>query len=75
MIGLLKREQNQISELFGETILEKLKNFISDIPISEVQDTVYQRMKDAREELEELIPSGLEMTVKDIQDKIEAKFT
>jgi hypothetical protein len=69
-----KNEQNVIAEMFGESILDKLKNFLSDIPASEVQDKVYERMKVAREELENMTPSGLEDTVRDIQKKIEAKL-
>jgi hypothetical protein len=70
-----KNEQSIIAEMFGEAILVKLKNFISDTPRSEVEDTVYQRMKTAREELEILIPSGLEDMVRDIHKKIEVKFS
>jgi hypothetical protein len=69
-----KNEQSSIAEMFGDDVLEKLKGFISDIPHSEVQDTVFQRMKTAREELESLIPSGLEDTVREIHQKIESKF-
>ena len=69
-----KNDQSSIAEMFGDDVLEKLKGFISDIPHSEVQDTVYQRMKVAREELELLIPSSLENTVRKIHQKIESKF-
>jgi len=69
-----KDEQSAIAEMFGEPILDKLKGFLSDVPASEVQDIVYERLKAAREELEGLIPSGLEDTVRDIQNKIEKKL-
>jgi len=70
-----KHEQDVISEMFGEEVLKKLKNFLSDVPAADVQDIVFERMKAAREDLEILIPSGLESTVKDIWKNIEAKFT
>jgi hypothetical protein len=74
--GILdKTEQGKIAEMFGKEVLNKLKGFISDISPLEVQDLVYQRMKIAREELESLIPSGLEDTVREIHKKIEAKFS
>jgi len=69
-----KIEQEKIAEMFGGNICDKLKVFLSDIPGSEVQETVYERMKSAREELEILIPSGLEEAVRKIQKRIEVKL-
>ena len=70
-----KGEQDAISGLFGPEILERLKNFLGDIPKSEVQDTVYERMKAAREELEGVIPTSFETEMQKIQNRVSSKFT
>lgn len=62
-----KGEQATFAEMFGEDTLEKLKNFLRDIPAPEVQDTVYEKMKSAREELENLIPTSFESEVAKIR--------
>ena len=69
-----KNEQKKFSDMFGELVLKKLKIFLSDIPASEVQETVYERVRAAREDLEQLIPSGLEDSVREIQKMIEVKL-
>jgi len=69
-----KNEQRAIEEMFGTSILEKLKNFLSDIPASDVEELVFERVKTAREELERLVPSDLEETVRKIQEKVGAKL-
>ena len=50
--------------------LTSLKNFLSDISASDVQAEVYQRMKTARENLERLLPSSIEKTVHEIEEKV-----
>ena len=73
--GILdKIEQMKISELVGEKNLESLKGFLSDIPMSDVQDEVFQRMKQAREELEQLIPSRFEQTMRSIEEQVVKAF-
>ena len=69
-----KNEQAAISDIFGSEILDRLKNFLSDLPASEVQDIVYQRMKSAREDLERMIPSSFEDVIEEIQRDITAKL-
>ena len=69
-----KNEQAAISDIFGSEILDRLKNFLSDLPASEVQDIVYQRMKSAREDLEKMIPSSFEDVIEEIQRDITAKL-
>ena len=69
-----KNEQAVISGLFGTEILDRLKNFLSDLPASEVQDIVYERMKSAREDLERMIPSSFEDVIEEIQRDITVKL-
>jgi hypothetical protein len=69
-----KNEQAVISDRFGSEILDRLKNYLSDLPASEVQDIVFQRMKSAREDLENMIPSSFEDEIEEIQKDITAKF-
>jgi hypothetical protein len=66
-----KREQNAISELVGEDTLNRLKEFLSNIPMSSASDEVDQRMKSARDDLEKLVPSSFEKTFRLIQGKVE----
>ena len=69
--GILnKQEQAVIAGMVGMETLTSLKNFLSDIPASDVQDEVYQRMKSARENLEQLLPSSFEKTVHEIEEKV-----
>ncbi|MBL6934419.1 MAG: M48 family metallopeptidase [Alphaproteobacteria bacterium] len=67
-----KKEQKTIAELIGEQNLERLKNFLSEIPIPEVRDEVFQRMRTAREDLERMIPTSFEMTFREIEEKVSA---
>ncbi len=69
--GILnKQEQAAIAEMVGMETLTSLKNFLSDISASDVQAEVYQRMKTARENLERLLPSSIEKTVHEIEEKV-----
>ncbi len=69
-----KREQIVFAEMFGEENLEKLKNFLSDIPISEVQNTVFEKMVATREDLETLIPSNFNSVFSEIKLWIESNI-
>ena len=65
-----RREQKIIAKFVGEQNLERLKNFLSEIPVTEVRDEVYQRMKGAREDLERMIPTNFEMTFREIEERV-----
>ncbi len=62
-----KMEQMAFSKRFGTYTLERLLNFLQDIPASEVEETVYERVKTARDALESLIPSSFESEVSTIR--------
>ena len=62
-------EQKVIAGIVGETNLDRLKTFLSDIPITEVHEEVYQRMKAAREDLERMIPTNFERTYEEINQR------
>jgi hypothetical protein len=70
-----KREQAVFAEMFGESILARLKNFLTDLPASEVQDAVHQRMKSARDDLEQIIPSSFGQVYSEIQAEISTKLS
>jgi len=73
--GLLeKREQELIAELVGNSNLESLKAFLSDVPNFEVQDVVYQKLSAAREALERMIPSIFESEYRDIEGRVLGLF-
>jgi len=65
-----KKEQKAIADFVGEQNLERLKNFLSEVPVSEAHDEVYQRMKIAREDLERMIPTSFDMTFKEIEERV-----
>ena len=46
-----KEEQIEFSGKFGEDTLERLKNFLKDIPPSEIQKVIYDRLQKTKEEL------------------------
>ena len=52
----------------------RLASVARDIPASEVHDTVYARMKAAREELESVIPTSFDTELKKIQDQVRLRF-
>ena len=66
-----KQEQKRIVSLVGEDTFNRLKNFLSDIPAANVEDTVYQRVKAAREDLERLVPTSFEKIYQEIEDEVE----
>ena len=71
-------DYKEVTQLFKPD-LEKVElalrdNFLSDIPASDVQIEVYQRMKTARENLERLLPSSFEKTVHEIEEKVAKKL-
>ena len=69
-----KKEQEAIAGMFSFELMERLKGFLRDIPASEVHDTVYARMKAAREELESVIPTSFDTELKKIQDQVRLQF-
>jgi hypothetical protein len=69
-----KADQIAFEKMFGAEMLAKLINFLRDIPRSEVQDAVYERVRTTREALEALIPSSFECEVAEIQHRISANL-
>ena len=73
--GVFKRdEQLIIAELYGEEMLEKLKNFLAGLPSSDAQSAVYERMMTARRELEDVIPNSFETEFEKLKSRIAARF-
>jgi hypothetical protein len=62
-------EQRVIADIVGEENLNRLKAFLSNIPISDVHEEVYQRMKAAREDLESMIPTDFERAYEEIEER------
>lgn len=46
-----KEEQQQFTENFGQEKLEKLKNFLENMPLDEIKNAVAQKLKEAQERL------------------------
>jgi len=61
-----KNEQDKFAQRFGKDTLDRLKNYLKDIPESEVENIIYERLKAAREELEMLIPNSFESEIQTI---------
>ena len=70
-----KKEQSVVAEMFGADTLKRLINFLKDIPASEVENTVYERVKATREALEGLIPTGFEAELQKITNRISSNLT
>ena len=70
-----KSEQAVISEMFGVDTLNRLISFLQEIPVSEVHDTIYERVKSTRESLEGLIPESFEAEVREIQKKVSSNLS
>lgn len=66
-----KNEQVKFSNRFGEDTLERLLNYLNDIPNPEIGIAVYERLKIAQEDLKLLIPTSYESEVAGI-DKWDA---
>jgi hypothetical protein len=69
-----KKEQENFEENFGAATLMKLKNFLMEIPVSEAQEAVFERMRAAREDLEDIIPGSFEEEFKNIEERVLSKF-
>ena len=69
-----KKEQQLIARLAGDKNLESLKIFLSDMPSSEVQDVVYQKLSAAREDLERMIPTRFELEYREIERRVLSSF-
>ncbi len=69
-----KNEQKLAASVIGKKNLERLKSYLSEISKSDVHDEVYEKLKQAREELERIIPSRFEATYREIEDKVSLTF-
>lgn len=58
-----KSEQDKFRMKFGQDTLDSLINFLQDLSPAEVESSVFNRVENARQELEELIPNGFEREV------------
>ena len=73
--GVFKRdEQAAISELFGDEMLDKLKNYLAGLSSFEVQSAVFERLMAARQELEVAIPDSFESEYERIKSQIDSRF-
>ncbi|MFK5984809.1 MAG: M48 family metallopeptidase [Pseudomonadota bacterium] len=59
-----KSDQSAFSDEYGQDILDKMIHFLDGEANSDVEDMVFSKVKEAREELERLIPSGFNDEVK-----------
>lgn len=68
-------DQQRMSEMFGVETLGKLKSFLADIPSCDAERVIFDRVKEARNGLETLIPSGFETEVGKLQRQISDHFS
>jgi hypothetical protein len=55
-------------------MLDKLKNFLADLPLSEAQSAVYERMMVARQKLKDVIPNSIAKEYEKIKSQIASRF-
>ena len=70
-----KKQQSVVAEMFGADTLQRLINFLKEVPASEVENTVYERVKATREALEGLIPTAFETELQEIRESISTSLT
>jgi hypothetical protein len=58
-----KAEQEKFSKLFGKDTLDSVARFMKGIPASDLEDTIYGKVRSARSELEALVPTSFEEIV------------
>ena len=68
-------EQNTFREMFGAELLERLVSFFTDLSSDEVEEAVYERVRNAREQLESVIPSTFEDVYAELCKTVTLKFT
>ena len=73
--AFLEKEQNTMAEMFGNELIERLKNFLREIPAADVRDMVHERMTAAREELESFIPTSFDIEIERIQSQVSSRFS
>jgi len=69
-----RKEQEIIKQQFGSEMLEKLKNFLSNVDASSAHQAVGSRVEVAKKKLQTLIPTNFEHEVKDIQSRIIERY-
>lgn len=69
-----KSEQNAVIELFGESVLSRLKQFLANVPILEVQSLVSDRVNSIKEQLKKTIPSDFDRVYQEVNDQINGKL-
>ena len=67
-------EQARFGELFGEELLIKITNFISDTPVGSVQAVIYAKLSESRRRLEELAPVEYSQFYEEIRSKVLTHF-
>ena len=72
--GSFEREkQEKFAETFGEDTLRQVKEFLSTLEKSEIDEVVYNKLRTARENLEDMIPTGFADEIKDIGQMLDGK--
>lgn len=69
-----KQNQAVFQNRFGEEKLTSLKNFLSELPHEEAERIVYDRMRDARDELERVVPSSFHEYHKQVLTEVSSFF-
>lgn len=62
-----KADQNQFKKIFDKDTLLKLKSFLSALTADETERVVFEKIEEARGELESLIPTNFENEIASIQ--------
>lgn len=70
-----KSDQDRMRRMFGEETLTKLKLFLADISSTNAEQIIFEKVKDARNGLENLIPGNFEAELANLQDEISTHFS
>jgi hypothetical protein len=67
-----KQAQRKFSGEFGNDMLNRMINFLSNLSTEETEKVIFSKVEDARNELETLIPSSFESEIKKLNKYLKA---
>ncbi len=69
-----KQEQNKFQEMFGQTLLEKMKGFFAGSDRERVLEDVASKESASKKRLQEMIPSSFDSSYSEIKNQIQIHF-
>ena len=62
-----KSDQKEFAEVFGEDLLDKVVHFLRDYSSSQLEEVSFNKLREARSELENIIPISFESEMESLQ--------